>query len=115
MPMLKCLCFLGAVVLLGAGVSVPPAVGESRPDGLPAAAGEEGHHAYARRSPLAGARSAQTAATATSGVWRRLPGAARDVGVGADGTAWMVSRSPAEVGGFGVYRWNGGSDWTSVA
>src|SRR5262249_6561245 len=37
------------------------------------------------------------------------PGLARDVGVGADGSVWVVGAN-ATAGGFGIYRWNG-SGW----
>jgi hypothetical protein len=40
------------------------------------------------------------------GGWSRLPGVARDVGIGANGTAWHVGNN-AVPGGFGVFRWNG--------
>jgi hypothetical protein len=41
-----------------------------------------------------------------AGVWNRLPGTAKDIGIGANGTAWHVGNN-AVPGGFGVYRWNG--------
>jgi len=37
--------------------------------------------------------------------WQQLPGTANDVGVGANGAAWMVGTN-ATSGGFGIYRWN---------
>jgi hypothetical protein len=41
-----------------------------------------------------------------SGKWTRLPGnPARDVGIGANGTAWYIGSNKVP-GGFGIYRWN---------
>jgi hypothetical protein len=44
--------------------------------------------------------------------WQSLPGAARDIGVGADGSAWVVGANSVP-GGFGIYRW-AGSAWVPV-
>ena len=38
--------------------------------------------------------------------WELLPGEARDIGVGADGSVWVIGDDEAK-GGFGIYRWNG--------
>lgn len=48
-----------------------------------------------------------------SNAWNKLPGLAKDVGVGANGTAWCIGAN-AVPGGFGIYRWQG-NDWTSVS
>jgi hypothetical protein len=54
------------------------------------------------------------AAIAQSMGWTQLPGAAVDVGVGANGTAWVIGTNP-EVGGYGIYRWNpGGGNWDKI-
>lgn len=45
--------------------------------------------------------------------WLRLPGEAIDIGVGANGSAWVVGSDERD-GGFGIYRWTG-SLWTRVA
>lgn len=45
-------------------------------------------------------------------LWQRLPGAARDLGVGADGTAWVLGRS-AVPGGWSIHRWTG-TRWATV-
>jgi len=37
--------------------------------------------------------------------WRRLPGKAKDVGVGADNTLWVIG-SNKESGGYGIYKFN---------
>jgi hypothetical protein len=53
----------------------------------------------------------------SGGSFDRLPdvqGKATDIGVGADGTAWVVGRNPA-LGGFGVFRWNGNDLGEEVA
>ena len=38
--------------------------------------------------------------------WNKLPGLAKDIGVGANGVAWHIGTN-AVAGGFGIYRWNG--------
>jgi hypothetical protein len=44
--------------------------------------------------------------------WQRLQGGASDIGVGADGTVWVIGTDPRP-GGFGIYRWNG-SGWSRI-
>jgi hypothetical protein len=44
--------------------------------------------------------------------WVQLPGAAKDIAVGPDGTAWAVGTLPV-TGGFSIHRWNG-SSWDMV-
>lgn len=44
--------------------------------------------------------------------WRSVPGAASDVAVGADGTAWVIG-TRAVAGGFDIRRWTG-SSWVGV-
>lgn len=44
--------------------------------------------------------------------WIRLPGAARDIGIGADGTVWIVGTN-ATGGGFGIFRWLD-NDWQKI-
>jgi hypothetical protein len=41
--------------------------------------------------------------------WERLPGLARDIGIGADGSVWVVGITQT-AGGFTLHRWNG-RDW----
>lgn len=41
-----------------------------------------------------------------SRMWQQLPGAAYDIGVGADGSVWIVGTDTVP-GGFRIYRWNG--------
>jgi len=45
--------------------------------------------------------------------WETKPGLAMDIGVGANGTVWVIGKN-AVPGGFGIYRWSG-NDWTNVA
>jgi Tectonin domain len=47
------------------------------------------------------------------GAWQQLPGAAKDVGVGADGSLWVIGTNPVP-GGFGIFRWTGQA-WTAVS
>ena len=44
--------------------------------------------------------------------WKQLPGTGNDIGVGANGAAWLVGTNPVP-GGFGIYRWNG-SAWDTM-
>ncbi len=46
------------------------------------------------------------------GPWRKLPGRARDIGIGADGSVWAIGMDD-RAGGHGIYRFNG-SDWDKV-
>jgi len=62
--------------------------------------------ADAAAGPTAGAPSAAPSA------WQRLPGAAREIAVGGEGTAWALGRT-AVAGGFSVHRWNG-RGWATV-
>ena len=46
--------------------------------------------------------------------WIKLPGKARDIGIGADGSVWIIGTNPVGVDqDFGVFRWTG-SDWIGV-
>lgn len=47
-----------------------------------------------------------------AGRWIRRPGSGRDIGIGADGSVWLVGTSDEE-GGHGVYRWND-EGWNKV-
>jgi hypothetical protein len=58
------------------------------------------------------ATTTKTTATASNISWMRLPGAAVDIGVGANGKAWHVGTN-AEAGGYGIYRLDG-NKWTKV-
>ena len=51
----------------------------------------------------------------TSG-WTKIPGHATDIGVGSDGTVWVLASMPVEAG-YNIYRWNGSlkNYWTTVA
>jgi hypothetical protein len=40
------------------------------------------------------------------------PGAATDIGIGANGSVWVVGTNPV-AGGYGIWHWNGGG-WTAV-
>jgi len=44
--------------------------------------------------------------------WKDLPGLAKDIAVGADGTAWVIG-AIAVNGGFTIHRWDGGN-WPAV-
>lgn len=45
--------------------------------------------------------------------WQGFPGLARDIGITADGTPWVIGTLSAS-GGFHIYFWNGGS-WVQVS
>ncbi|WDP90395.1 MAG: hypothetical protein HUN04_12095 [Desulfobacter sp.] len=40
--------------------------------------------------------------------WDELPGKASDIGIGPDGSVWVIGVDSMP-GGFGIYRWNGGA------
>jgi len=44
--------------------------------------------------------------------WKRVPGHARDIGVGADGSVWIISAKPVK-GGYGIFQWENGG-WQQV-
>ncbi len=46
------------------------------------------------------------------GMWVKRSGYARDIGIGADGSVWIIGTSSGS-GGHGIYRWNG-YDWVQV-
>ena len=48
-----------------------------------------------------------------AGRWIRRPGEARDIGIGADGSVWIIGTS-GEDGGHRIYRWNG-RGWNRVS
>jgi hypothetical protein len=41
------------------------------------------------------------------GRWQRMPGAAHDIGIGADGTPWVIGIDARGHLGSGIYRWDG--------
>ena len=47
-----------------------------------------------------------------NGGWQQAPGAARDIGAGADGSVWIISNTPAGID-CGIQRWNG-QDWEDM-
>jgi hypothetical protein len=60
---------------------------------------------------LAASRAANSAYSFEG--WQKLPGGARDIGVGANGSVWVIGTNSTH-GGFGIYHWNG-SNWDAVA
>jgi len=48
----------------------------------------------------------------TGGSWQRMPGLAKDIGCGADGSVWVIG-TDGTGGGYGIYHWNG-ANWTRV-
>lgn len=46
------------------------------------------------------------------GAWEVLPGLARDIGIGANGSVWAIGVTPV-AGGYTIHRWNG-SNWDLV-
>ncbi len=59
--------------------------------------------------PFTGEDRTSLQAVYGGGYWETLPGLATDIGVGADGTAYITG-SQAVSGGYGIYRWSG-SNW----
>lgn len=52
------------------------------------------------------------AQSAESSSWQIMPGRARDIGIGANGSVWIIGWSPAGAG-FGIYSWSG-ANWYQV-
>ncbi len=46
------------------------------------------------------------------GNWKPLPGRAYDIGIGRNGTVWVVGANSV-YGGYGIYRWNGNT-WKNI-
>jgi hypothetical protein len=44
--------------------------------------------------------------------WEQLFGAAKDIGIGADGSVWIIGTNPVS-GGYGIYRWDG-ENWKGI-
>jgi hypothetical protein len=44
--------------------------------------------------------------------WERLPGAAKDIGIGADNSVWVIGTNSVQ-GGYGIYRWEG-KNWRRI-
>ena len=53
------------------------------------------------------------AGTAFAQNWVQLPGAGNDIGVGANGTVWVIGTN-AEAGGYGIYRMNASRNWDKI-
>lgn len=45
--------------------------------------------------------------------WTSIPGRATDIGIGADGSVWIIGTDRASFGGYKVFRW-GGMTWEAV-
>lgn len=61
---------------------------------------------------LPAVRSSNPLGLSRQPVWQRLEGDANDIGVGADGSVWVIG-TDERGGGFGIYHWNG-SGWGRV-
>jgi len=48
----------------------------------------------------------------SEGNWQQLPGLAVDIGVGADGSAWIIGKNKV-AGGYGIFQWTG-SNWRMI-
>jgi len=42
--------------------------------------------------------------------WRCMPGRANDIGIGGDGSVWIIGTNICGDGGFGIWKWTG-KDW----
>ena len=65
-------------------------------------------HNADRANLLSSLESQGRNATETAGVsranWRGMPGAAKDIGIGVNGTVWIIGANKTQ-GGYGIYRW----------
>jgi hypothetical protein len=48
-----------------------------------------------------------------TGQWQQLPGGAHDVGVGAEGTVWVIG-TDATPGGYGIYVYAQNGQWDRI-
>ena len=48
----------------------------------------------------------------SQGNWQQLPGLAVDIGVGADGSVWVIGKNRV-AGGYGIFQWTG-SNWRMI-
>ena len=47
--------------------------------------------------------------------WNKLSGSAHDIGVGADGSVWVIGTGSLPPGGFGIFYWDAStSNWLQV-
>jgi hypothetical protein len=49
----------------------------------------------------------------TGSAWSQLPGTARDIGIGANGSVWIIGTTPDGYGSYSIGVWNG-SSWTVI-
>jgi hypothetical protein len=49
----------------------------------------------------------------TGAGWQHRPGSAHDIGIGADGAAWVIGTNPVN-GGYGIYALGNGGNWVGV-
>ncbi|WP_458789416.1 tectonin domain-containing protein [Adonisia turfae] len=45
--------------------------------------------------------------------WQAMPGRAKDIDIGADGSVWVIGVNILSSEGYGIYKWNG-SNWSPV-
>lgn len=65
----------------------------------------DGRRAAVRVAALVGLTSLCLAGAADAECWVRLPGTARDIGVGADGDTWIIG-TEGRRGGYAIRRWD---------
>lgn len=78
------------------------------PYGWETVAGEADHIDVGPNGPWA-VPSDNTIWTLAAGSWRKIPGLAKQVAVGADGSVWALGNDWEAPGGYGVYKWTGGT------
>ena len=50
----------------------------------------------------------------SSGVWAQLPGAAREIAIGSDGSVWVIGTNPVG-GGYGILQYQSTGDWKQIS
>jgi hypothetical protein len=50
---------------------------------------------------------------ATALTWEQMPGLAREISLGADGSGWCLGMGEMPSGGYSIHRWNG-ADWDHI-
>jgi hypothetical protein len=65
------------------------------------------------RHPQATPHQENPMTTAATLTWQHLPGLAREIALGADGSAWCLGMGEMPEGSYSIHRWNG-ADWDHI-
>ena len=110
---LKSALIRNTLEMLERNAGVPPETGATN------GRGPAHHPALPRISPRIATLPTSTekespmTTTATALTWELLPGLAREIALGADGSAWCLAAGQMPTGGSSIHRWNG-AEWDHV-